>query len=107
MSVDPYVGMATPGGGYVGVEGERATGDAVAQVVEVEAVALLGLRVGQYFDLGVASGLVVEEHFFGYGAPDFVSAFCEDGFKSFSELWMRAVFGWGGWVFPMGNGSSR
>lgn len=92
LSVDPYVGIATPGGGYVGVEGERAAGDAVAQVVEVEAVALLGLCVGDCFDLCVASGLVVEEHFFGYGAPDVVSAFCEDGFKSFFELWMRAVF---------------
>ena len=40
----------------------------------------------------MASGLVVEEHFFGYGTPDLVFAFCEDGFKSFSELWMRAVF---------------
>ena len=46
LSVYPYVGRATPGGGYVGVEGERAAGDAVAQVVEVEAIALLGLRVG-------------------------------------------------------------
>ncbi len=92
LSVDPYVGMATIGGGYVGVEGERAAGDAVAQVVEVEAVALLDFCVGDGFDLCVASGLVVEEHFFGYGTPDFVSAFCEDGFKSFSELWMRAVF---------------
>lgn len=46
LSVDPHVGRATPGGGDVGVEGERAAGDAVAQVVEVEAVVLLGLRVG-------------------------------------------------------------
>lgn len=92
LSVDPHVGRATPGGGDVGVEGERAAGDAVAQVVEVEAVALLGLCVGDGFDLRVASGLVIEEYFFGYGAPDVVSAFCEDGFKSFSELWMRAVF---------------
>ena len=92
LSVDPYVGIATPGGGYVGAEGERVAGDAVAQVVEVEAVALLGFCVGDGFDLCVASGLVVEDYFFGYGAPDFVSAFCEDGFKSFSELWMRAVF---------------
>ena len=92
LSVNPHVGRATPGGGYVGVEGERAAGDAVAQVVEVEAVALLGLCVGDGFDLCVASGLVVEEYFFGYGAPDVVSAFCEDGFKSFSELWVRAVF---------------
>ena len=92
LSVDPHVGIATPGGGDVGVEGERAAGDAVAQVVEVEAVVLLGFRVGDGFDLCVASGLVVEEYFFGYGAPDVVSAFCEDGFKSLSELWMRAVF---------------
>ncbi len=92
LSVDPHVGRATPGGGYVGVEGERAAGDAVAQVVEVEAVALLDFCVGQCFDLRVASGLVVEDYFFGYGAPDVVSAFCEDGFKSFFELWMRTVF---------------
>ena len=90
LSVDPHVGIATPGGGDVGVEGERAAGDAVAQVVEVEAVVLLGFRVGDGFDLCVASGLVVEEYFFGYGAPDVV--FCEDGFKSLSELWVRAVF---------------
>ena len=88
LSVDPYVGGATPGGGDVGVEGEGAAGDAVAQVVEVEAVALLGFCVGQCFDLCVASGLVVEDHFFGHSAPDFFSAFCEDGFKSFSELRM-------------------
>lgn len=92
LSVDPHVGMATIGGGYVGVEGERAAGDAVAQVVEVEAVVFLDFCVGQCFDLCVASGLVVEDYFFGYGAPDVVSAFCEDGFKSFSELWMRTVF---------------
>lgn len=46
MSVDPYVGIATPGGRDIGVEGERAAGDAVAQVVEVEAVVLLGFCVG-------------------------------------------------------------
>ena len=46
LSVDPYVGIATPGGGYVGAEGERAAGDAVAQVVEVKAVVLLGFCVG-------------------------------------------------------------
>ena len=40
LSVDPHVGIATPGGGDVGVKGERAAGDAVAQVVEVEAIAL-------------------------------------------------------------------
>ena len=46
VSVDPYVGIATPGGGDIGVEGERAAGNAVTQVVEVEAVALLGFCVG-------------------------------------------------------------
>ena len=72
--VDPHLGRATPGGGHVGTKGEGAAGDAVTQAAEVEAVVLLGFRIGDCFDLRVASGQVIENHFFGHGAPNCVSA---------------------------------
>ena len=84
--INPHLGRAAPCGGHVGLQGEGAASDAVAQVVEVEAVVLLGFRIGEGFDLRVASGQVIENHFFGHGTPNFVPAFCAYGFKSFSQL---------------------